>query len=139
MNYGRRRPLLPGLTERINMDKIFLRELRVDAVIGIWEWEQRIRQTVSIDLEMAADARAAATSDSVESTLNYRDVAKRVQDFVADSRFHLVETLAESVARVVVEEFNVRWVKVSVAKPGAIRGAREVGIVIERTAGDYAD
>ena len=121
------------------MDRIFLRELRVEAVIGIWEWEQRIRQTVSIDLEMAADARAAATSDSVESTLNYRDVAKRVRNLVADSRFHLVETLAESVARVIVEEFNVGWVKVSVAKPGAIRGAREVGIVIERTAGDHAD
>ena len=121
------------------MDKIFLRELRVEAVIGIWEWEQRIRQTVSIDLELAADARAAAAADSVESTLNYRDVAKRVQTFVAESRFHLVESMAESVARVIVEEFKVRWVRVSVAKPGAIRGAREVGIVIERTAEDYAD
>ena len=121
------------------MDKIFLRELRVEAVIGIWEWEQRIRQTVSIDLELAADARAAAAADLVESTLNYRDVAKRVQTFVAESRFHLVESMAESVARVIVEEFKVRWVRVSVAKPGAIRGAREVGIVIERTAEDYAD
>ena len=108
-------------------------------MIGIWEWEQRIRQTVSIDLEMATDARAAAATDSVESTLNYRDVAKRVQDFVGDSRFHLVESLAESVARMIVEEFDVSWTRVSVAKPGAIRGAREVGIVIERTAGDYAD
>ena len=121
------------------MDKIFLRELKVEAVIGIWEWEQRIRQTVSIDLELAADARAAAAADSVESKLNYRDVAKRVQSFVAESRFHLVESLAESVARVIVEEFSVPWVRVSVAKPGAIRGAREVGIVIERTAEDYAD
>lgn len=121
------------------MDKIFLRELKVEAVIGIWEWEQRIRQTVSIDLELAADARAAAAADSVESTLNYRDVAKRVQTFVAESRFHLVESLAESVARVIVAEFSVPWVRVSVAKPGAIRGAREVGIVIERTAEDYAD
>ena len=121
------------------MDKIFLRDLKVEAVIGIWEWEQRIRQTVSIDLELAADARAAAAADSVESTLNYRDVAKRVQTFVAESRFHLVESLAESVARVIVEEFKVPWIRVSVAKPGAIRGARGVGIVIERTAEDYAD
>ena len=120
------------------MDRIFLRELRIEAVIGIWEWEQRIRQTVSIDLEMATDARAAAAADSVESTLNYRDVAKRIQALVADSRFHLVESLAESVARMIVEEFNVSWVKVSLSKPGAIRGAREVGIVIERNAGDYA-
>ena len=118
------------------MDRIFLRELKVEAVIGIWEWEQRIRQTVSIDLDMATDARAATATDSVESTLNYRDVAKRVQAFVADSRFHLVESLAESVARLIIEEFNVAWIRVSVAKPGAIRGAREVGIVIERNAGD---
>ena len=120
------------------MDRIFLRDLKVEAVIGIWEWEQRIRQTVSIDLEMATDARAAAASDSVESTLNYRDVAKRVRDFVADSRFKLVESLAESLARLIVEEFSVAWVRVSVAKPGAIRGARDVGIVIERNAEDYA-
>ena len=121
------------------MDKIFLRRLEVDAVIGIWEWEQRITQTVSIDLEMAADARTAAAADSVESTLNYRDVAKRVQGFVAESRFQLVESLAESVARLIVTEFQVRWIRVSVAKPGAIRGAREVGVSIERTAEDYAD
>lgn len=120
------------------MDRIFLRELKVEAVIGIWEWEQRISQTVSIDLEMATDARAAAATDTVVSTLNYRDVAKRVQAFVANSRFHLVESLAESVARLIIEEFNVAWIRVSVAKPGAIRGAREVGIVIERKAGDPA-
>ncbi len=121
------------------MDRIFLRELKVEAVIGIWEWEQQIRQTVSIDLEVATDARAAAAADSVESTLNYRDVAKQVQAHVADSRFRLVESLAESVARLIVEKFDVSWIRVCVAKPGAIRGAREVGIVIERNADDYAD
>ena len=116
------------------MDKIFLRQLQVEAVIGIWEWEQQIRQIVSIDLEMAADARAAAAADSVDATLNYRDVAKRVQEFVAESRFQLVESLAESVARIVIEEFGVPWVRVSVAKPAAIRDAREVGVSIERSA-----
>ena len=121
------------------MDKIFLRGLKVEAVIGIWEWERRIGQTVSIDLEMATDARVAAAGDSVESTLNYRDVAKRVQALVADSRFQLVESLAESLARLIVKEFDVAWARVSVAKPGAIRNAREVGVVIERNAGDYAD
>ncbi len=121
------------------MDKIFLRELEVDAVIGIWEWERRIKQTLRIDLEMATDARAASSSDSVDNTLNYRDVAKRLLSFVGESEFQLVESLAESVARFIVREFEAPWVKVSVAKPGAISGARDVGIIIERTAEDYAD
>jgi len=121
------------------MDKIFLRQLEVDAVIGIWEWERRIKQTVSIDLEMGTDARAAAAADSVEGTLNYKAVAKRLIAFVGASQFELVESLAEALARIVVTEFEVPWVKVSVAKPGAIRGARDVGIRIERTTQDYAD
>ena len=121
------------------MDKIFLRQLEVETVIGIWEWERRIKQTVSIDLEMATDARAAAAVDSVEATLNYRDVTKRIQSLVGESRFQLVESLAEAVARVIVTDFQVPWVRVSVAKPGAIRGARDVGVVLERTAEAYAD
>jgi len=114
------------------MDIIFLNELKVDTVIGIWEWERKIRQTVSIDLEMAADIRKAAASDKVDDTLNYKLVAKRVQQFVADSEFQLVETLAENIASIVREEFGVPWVKVRVNKPGAIRGARDVGVLIER-------
>ena len=121
------------------MDKIFLHQLKVETVIGIWDWERRIKQTVSIDLEMATDARTAAATDSVESTLNYRDVAKRVQTFVAESRFKLVESLAEAVAQVVVTEFQVPWVRVCVAKPGAIRGARDVGVALERTPEAYAE
>ena len=116
------------------MDIIFLRDLRVDAVIGIWEWERKIRQTISIDLEMAADIRKAAASDTVEDTLNYKSVAKRLQAFVAESSFQLVETLAENIARIVIEEFDVPWVRVRVNKPGAIRGAKDVGILIERGA-----
>lgn len=114
------------------MDIIFLHDLKVDTVIGIWEWERRIRQTVVIDLDMAADVREAAKSDDVDDTLNYKLVAKRVQQFVADSEFQLVETLAERVAGVVVGEFEVPWVRVRVSKPGAIRGARDVGVLIER-------
>ena len=114
------------------MDIIFLREMKVDAVIGIWEWERKIRQTVSIDLDMATDIRKAAASDSVEDTLNYKSVAKRVQGFVADSGFQLVEKLAERIAAIVLDEFDVSWVRVRVSKPGAIRGARDVGIIIER-------
>jgi len=116
------------------MDIIFLHDLRVEAVIGIWEWERKIRQTIAIDLEMAADIRKAAASDSVEDTLNYKSVAKRVQQFVADSSFQLVETLAEEIASIVRNEFDVPWVRVRVSKPGAIRGARDVGILIERGA-----
>jgi dihydroneopterin aldolase len=114
------------------MDKIFLNELKVETVIGIWEWERKIRQTVLIDLEMSADIAKAAATDNVEDTLNYKFVAKRVQSFVAESSFQLVETLAERIAEIVREEFSVEWVKVRVNKPGAIRGSRDVGILIER-------
>lgn len=114
------------------MDKIFLSELKVDTVIGIWEWERRIRQTVVIDLEMSADIAKAAATDEVADTLNYKLVAKRIQEFVADSSFQLVETLAERIAAIIREEFGVAWVKVRVNKPGAIRGSKAVGVLIER-------
>ena len=114
------------------MDKIFLTELKVDTIIGIWEWERKIRQTVIIDLEMSADIAKAAATDSVEDTLNYKSVAKRIQSFVGDSSFQLVETLAERIAGIIREEFGVQWVKVRVNKPGAIRGSKDVGILIER-------
>jgi dihydroneopterin aldolase len=114
------------------MDKIFLQDLQVDTVIGIWDWERKIRQTVAIDLEMSADIRKAAASDAVEDTLNYKSVAKRVQAFVKESKFQLVETLAERIAGIILEEFDVDWVQVRVNKPGAIRGSRGVGVLIER-------
>lgn len=114
------------------MDRIFLSELKVDAIIGIWEWERRIRQTVVIDLEMSADIARAAATDEIADTLNYKAVAKRIQDFVAGSDFQLVETLAERIAAIIRDEFAVAWVKVRVNKPGAIRGSREVGVLIER-------
>ena len=113
-------------------DTIFLHDLRVETVIGIWDWERRIRQTVSIDLEMAADIARAARTDSIDDTLNYKLVAKRVQKFVADSAFQLVETLAEKIAEVVLDEFDIAWIDVRVSKPGAIRGARDVGVHIRR-------
>ena len=114
------------------MDKIFLKELKVETIIGIWEWERKIRQTVIIDLEMSADIAKAAATDDVADTLNYKSVAKRVQGFVADSSFQLVETLAEKIAGIIRDEFDVAWVRVTVHKPGAIRGSRDVGIDIER-------
>ena len=114
------------------MDKIFLHELKIDTVIGIWDWERKIRQTVIIDLEMAADIARAAATDDVADTLNYKSVAKRIQEFVGDSSFQLVETLAERIAGIVRDEFGVAWVKVTVHKPGAIRGSKDVGVMIER-------
>ena len=114
------------------MDKIFLRELKVETIIGIWDWERKIRQTIVIDLEMSADIAKAAATDDIKDTLDYKGVAKRVQQFVSDSSFQLVETLAERIAGIVRDEFNVAWVRVKVHKPGAIRGSRDVGIDIER-------
>jgi 7,8-dihydroneopterin aldolase/epimerase/oxygenase len=119
------------------MDKIFLSALSVDCIVGIWEWERRVRQKVVIDLEMAADIRRAAASDSIEDTIDYKRVAKRLLAFVGDSQFHLVETLAERIAQIVVIEFDVEWVKVRLNKRGAIRGARDVGVEIERRRADY--
>jgi dihydroneopterin aldolase len=120
------------------VDKIFLRELRIETIIGFWEWERRIKQVVSIDLEIGTDARVAAASDAIAGTLNYEQLAKRLSDFVGDSQYQMVEALATAIGRIVVREFGAPWVKVSVAKPGAVPAARDVGIVIERTAADYA-
>ncbi len=114
------------------MDTIFLHDLRIETIVGVGDWERKIRQTVSIDLEMGADIRRAAESDGIDDTLNYKLVAKRVQQFVAESSFQLVETLAERIAEIVLQEFDVPWVEVRVNKPGAIRGARDVGVRIRR-------
>ncbi|MFT5500323.1 MAG: dihydroneopterin aldolase [Woeseiaceae bacterium] len=120
------------MSEAPPTDTIFLQELKVDTIVGIWDWERKIRQTVSIDLEMGADIRRAAENDDIESTLNYKLVAKRVQQFVADSEFQLVETMAEKIAEVVLQEFEVPWIQVRVNKPGAIRNAKNVGVLIRR-------
>jgi dihydroneopterin aldolase len=114
------------------MDIIYLSDLEIDTVIGIYDWERRITQTVSFDLEMATDIRKAAASDAIEDTLDYKAVAKRLIQFVGESQFQLVETLAERVAEVILTEFNVPWVRVRLNKKGAVRHASGVGILIER-------
>ncbi len=116
----------------VRMDIIYLHNLQIETVVGIFEWERRVKQTVSFDLDMAADVRRAAASDDIEDTLDYKKVAKRVIEFVGHSEFHLVETLAECVAELVLKEFNVRWLRLRLNKQGAIRGARDVGVIIER-------
>lgn len=120
------------------MDKIFLSQLSVECIVGIWDWERRVKQTVIIDVELAADIRKAAASDHIDDTIDYKRVAKRLLTFVGESQFQLVETLTESIARVIITEFGVSWVKVRLNKRGAIRGARDVGIEIERRTEDYA-
>ncbi len=114
------------------MGIVYLRDLRVETIIGIFDWERTTRQVVGIDLEMAADVARAAASDSIDDALDYKAISKRLIDAVSSSSFRLIETLAEEVARIVRQEFGVSWVKVTVAKPGAIRGARDVGVIIER-------
>jgi dihydroneopterin aldolase len=114
------------------MDIVFLRELRIDTVIGIYGWERRTRQTLVFDLEMSADTARAAASDDIADTLNYKAVAKRLIEFVENSEFELVETLAERCAAIVREEFGVRWVRLTLNKKGAVRGATDVGVIIER-------
>jgi 7,8-dihydroneopterin aldolase/epimerase/oxygenase len=114
------------------MDKIFIHALKTEAIVGIFDWERQVKQTVLMDLELSADIRKAALSDSIDDTVNYKRVAKRVLAFVAASQFHLVETLAEPVAMLMLEEFGVAWVGISLSKPGAIRNSRDVGVVLER-------
>jgi dihydroneopterin aldolase len=114
------------------MDVIFLTDLRVETIIGIFDWERRVKQSVSLDLEMAADIPRAARADAIDATLDYKAVAKRISQFVGESEFHLVETLAERTAEIVLNEFKVPWLRLRVSKPGAIRGARDVGVIIER-------
>ena len=114
------------------MDIIFLRDLRISTLIGIFEWERRVKQTISLDLEMATDIRKAAATDAIDDTLNYKAVAKRVIAFVEASEFQLVETLAERITEIVLNEFNVPWVRLTLNKTGAVRGARDVGVIIER-------
>ena len=114
------------------MDRIFLRDLRIETIIGIYDWERETPQTVSIDLELATDVARAARSDAIDDALDYKAIAKRLIAFVGTSRFQLVETLAERIAGLLREEFGVAWVRVTVNKGGAIRGASAVGVVIER-------
>lgn len=114
------------------MDIIYLNDLRIDTIIGIYDWERRVKQTVILDLEMGTDIRKAADSDNIEDTLNYKAVAKRLFTFVGDSEFELVETLAERVAALILEEFSVPWLRLRVNKQGAVRGVRDVGVIIER-------
>jgi 7,8-dihydroneopterin aldolase/epimerase/oxygenase len=114
------------------MDKIFIHALKTEAIIGIFDWERQVKQTVIVDLEFSADIRKAALTDSIDDTLNYKKVAKQVLAFIEGSQFHLVETLSEQIAMLILEHHGVGWVRVVLSKPGAVRSSRDVGIIIER-------
>jgi 7,8-dihydroneopterin aldolase/epimerase/oxygenase len=120
------------------MDKIFIHALKTEAIIGIFDWERQVKQTVVIDIEISADIAKAALSDSIHDTLNYKRIAKRVLAFVEESKFHLVETLAERIAMLLLEDFGIDWVSISLSKPGAIRSSRDVGVMLERDRNDLA-
>jgi 7,8-dihydroneopterin aldolase/epimerase/oxygenase len=118
------------------MDKIFIHALKTETIVGIFDWERQVKQTVVMDIEISADIAKAAASDCIDDTLNYKGVAKRVLAFVDGSSFHLVETLAQHIAMLILEEFGVSWVRISLSKPGAIRNSRDVGVVLERALSD---
>lgn len=117
-------------------DRIFLHGLEVECIIGFIEWERRVKQTVVVDVEMPVDCARAARSDEVADTLDYKKVAKRLISFVSDSQYKLVESLAHRAAMMILEEFNVEWVRLSVNKPGAIRHSKDVGVAVLRTRAD---
>lgn len=114
-------------------DHVFIEGLEIDTLIGIYDWERRIRQTLVFDIEMAFDNRVPAATDDIGKTLNYKDVSKRLIEYVGQSEFGLVETLAERCAAIILEDFDVSHVRLKLSKPGAVRGARAVGVSIERS------
>jgi dihydroneopterin aldolase len=121
---------------RVTGDRIFLHGLTTECIIGFIDWERRVKQSVVLDIELPVDCRRAARSDDVADTLDYKKVAKRVLSFVEGSEFQLVETLAHRLALVILGEFGLDWVRLTLNKPGAIRHSRDVGVVIERTRAD---
>ncbi len=114
------------------MDLVLIEGLEVRTVIGIYDWEREIRQTVRLDLEMAWDISKAGKTDNIEDTLDYKSVSKRLIDFVEASEFGLIESLAEHCAKIIRDEFNVPWLRLKMSKPGAVRGSENVAVLIER-------
>ena len=123
---------LSGHYQSYDMDKVFINNLQVETIIGIFDWEREVRQVVSIDLEMEFDNKKAAKSDDIKDALDYKKIGKRISHYVKKSKFKLVERLAEQIAKLVLKEFPVSSLIVSVTKPGALRGSKSVGITITR-------
>lgn len=113
-------------------DIVFIRELRADTIIGVYDWERSVRQTVVLDLELAWDNRPAAAADDLQYALDYAALSTRILAFIEGSEFQLIETMAEQVAEIVMTEFSVPWLQLRLCKPGAVQQARDVGVLIER-------
>jgi dihydroneopterin aldolase len=124
------------LTTPYSGDRIFLRGLTTECIIGFIDWERRVKQTVVVDLEIPVDCQQAARTDEVADTVDYKKVAKRILAFIEASEYKLVETLAQRLALTLLEEFGLEWVRLSINKPGAIRNSRDVGVSIERSRAD---
>lgn len=114
------------------MDLVYIHALEIETIIGIYDWEREQKQTITIDLEMGTDIRPAAASDDIEKALNYKQVAKRLIAFIESAEFLLIETMAEQIAQLLMDEFKVPWLRLQVGKPGAVTGAKDVGVIIER-------
>ncbi len=114
------------------MDIIYINDLRIETIIRNYGWERKTKQIVVLDIEMGTDIKKASASDDVEDTLNYKSVAERLFEFVGGSEFELVETLAEKISDILLSEFKVPWLRLKLNKQGALRGVRDVGVIIER-------
>jgi dihydroneopterin aldolase len=125
-------PLLQPNSTLTTMDIIFLRELKIDTLIGVYEWEKRVPQTLQIDLEIALPSSLACQTDNIDDALNYANIVRDIQSALASRHYNLIEALAEAIAQILIDDFKAPWVKVSVAKLQAIRGSKMVGICIER-------
>lgn len=123
-----------SLLEKVMKDRVLIEGLEVRTVIGIYDWEREIRQTVRLDLEMAWDISKASQSDDITDTLDYKAVSKRLIAFVESSSFGLIESLAEHCSNILLNEFNVPWLRLKMSKPGAVRGSENVAVLIERGA-----
>lgn len=115
-----------------NMDTVFIQNLSLDAVIGVFDWERQVKQKIRIDLEMSTDIAKAAATDALQDTLDYKAISLKIRDIVANNQPQLVETLIEMIAHSVMQDFGVLWVRITIAKPGAVRGSEAVGVTIER-------
>jgi 7,8-dihydroneopterin aldolase/epimerase/oxygenase len=118
------------------MDIIYLHNMRVETVIGVWEWERRIRQSLIVDIDLGTDVTRAGETDVIEDTVDYKAVSDRVMAISSNSEFHLIEALAARIAQTLLEEFNVQWIRVRINKQGVVRHVRDIGVIIERSRSD---
>ncbi len=114
------------------LDIVFIEDLRIETIIGIYDWEREVKQTIALDIEMAADNTKPASTENIEDALNYKAVSKRMIAFTEESKFQLVETLAERLVEIILNEFDVPWCRLKLRKMGAVTGSKAVGVIIER-------